>query len=76
MAVAASLAKRTWKEAADESDVVGVEFGCFGVGVVRSRSIETAPDRFDPAPSTSGVLADAEAAATSTANEWWRGIEV
>ena len=72
---AASSAKRTWKAAAEEPDVVGVKFGYFVVGVVRCRSIETAADRFDPAPFASGVLADAEAAEASMANEWggeWR----
>ena len=46
---AASLAKRTWKAAADESVVAGVGFGLFGVGV--------GAGRFDPAPSAAGVLA-------------------
>ena len=52
---------------------MGVEFGCFVVGVVPFRSMETAADRFDLAPSASGVLADAEAAEASMANERWRG---
>ena len=75
VAVAASSAKRTWKPAEDERVVVGVEFGCFVDGVVslRSmelRSMETAADSFEPAPTAFGVVAEAEAAAVSKANEW------